>query len=249
MKREPLTTTDAHSAAPAASAASRSATRREVARAARTPARRAAQRPRPSTAPRCRAAAHSAPTSRWNAGPWSPTSPMSPSTSQRGPGSAGQHVDRGAHRVGVGVVGVVDQRDARAAPRAARELRAALDRRERLEPARDRARAGSRRRARRPPRRARCCTLCAAGDAQLQRATRRPASAASAPSASPSPHRRGRHVGRAVAARSVSIGRRPGERVPDRRVRVVGREHRRAGRAQRLDHRCRSRAPPPRRWP
>ena len=65
----------------------------------------------------------SAPISRWNAGPCAPTSPMSPSTSHFGAGIAAEHVDRGAHRIGIRVVGVVDDagaaRGAQAASRPA----------------------------------------------------------------------------------------------------------------------------------
>ena len=86
-------------------------------------------------------------------------------------GQRSQHVDGGAHRVGVGVVGVVDQRDA-APPPAALQPRAAppagsppaaLHRGQRA--------AGQRKR--RPPRRARCAWLCA----------RRPCSHRSSPGA------------------------------------------------------------------
>ena len=85
------------------------------------------------------------------------------------------------------------------------------------------ASSGSRRRAPRRSRRARCVTLCAPATASEGRA-HRPASASSPASRSPVPARRCRRRRPARRARSRRHAPRAGDLAPDRRVRVVGGE-------------------------
>ena len=75
---------------------------------------------------------------------------------QTRPGQLGQHVDSGARRVRVGVVGVVDQGDGAAAQLHAQRARTALDRLEGFQALRDRGRAERRPPARRQPQPAHC---------------------------------------------------------------------------------------------
>ena len=171
---------------PARRSAPRTSSKCRAAR--RRPAPHACTARRRATARRCRARAHRRRPRRGTPGRCAPTSPMSPSTSQRGPGSVGQQVDRGAHRVGVGVVAVVDQRDARPSQRDSltceRPFTGAKASRPRAIASSGAAggqRAG--RRGQRVPH------VVLAGDAQRHAARRRPACAASAPSG------RRRHIG------------------------------------------------------
>ena len=243
MKREPLTSTEANARRVAEGRDQRLGDRRSGARRAERPRRVRAQRHRPPTALDAALGARRRRPRRGSAGPASPTSPMSPSTQPARRRQRGQHVDGGAHRIGVGVVAVVDQRRARrrrSAQRCALRAAASPARRPRGRARPRRAGAGGQR-ARRP-RRARCATLCSAGHAAGRTASdagrrvqrQRPvAAAASACHCACAARRRRRR-----RARRSARGARRRSRAPQRRERVVGREHRRAVGAERGDRRA-----------
>ncbi len=151
------------------------------------------------------------------------------------PGQAGQHVDCRAHRVGIGVVGVVDEGHVAALALHAPHLRAALHGREALETASDRLqRTAGGQRTRRGGQRVlhvvQAGRLQAGGDRPRRRVNhQRPAVGG--------PRRLGHDVGLPLQ-REGERGSRAGHLLPQRRERVVGREHRDTERPQRLDHRA-----------
>ena len=165
-------------------------------------------------------------------------------------GQRGQHVDGGAHRVGVGVVAVVDQRDARGRRAAAPcSLRAALSPARRPPgPAPPRASGAPAASAQavaasalftlcRPARRS-ARARCAGRRVQRQRPAVAPATRAWRCTSAGAVEREGQHArarrpARATAACSASSA--GNTAMPSAR--------------QRLDDARRSRAPPPRRWP
>ena len=136
-------------------------------------------------------------------------------------GQAGQQVDRRAHRIGVGVVAVIDQRDARALALPRQQARSSADRNEAIEPLHDRGhrRTDGQGRGRRGQR---VVHVVCAGDAQREFGGASRRVRAQHPAVA-SPGDIGGDVGLA-AGRKCELRARAGLRSPDRCLRIVGRK-------------------------